>query len=62
MQKYLPAIAAATTGVFVGATIVATRFVIAQTPSAALALLQYVVSFRHFSYRHASALRPVISY
>lgn len=43
MQKYLPAIAAAATGVLVGAAIVATRFVITQTTPAALALMRYVV-------------------
>src|SRR5438132_1568718 len=39
MTKYLPAAAAATTGILVGAAIVATRFVIGQTSPAALAVL-----------------------
>ncbi len=43
MRRYLPAIAAATTGVLVGAAIVATRFVIAQTDPASLGLLRYAI-------------------
>ncbi len=45
MTKYLPATAAATTGLLVGAAIVATRFVIGQTSPAALALLRYLIGF-----------------
>ena len=45
MHKYLPVVAAATTGVLVGAAIVATRFVIAQTGPASLALLRYAIGF-----------------
>ena len=45
MTKYLPAIAAATTGILVGAAIVATRFVIGQTSPAVLALLRYLIGF-----------------
>ena len=43
MPKYLPATAAATTGILVGAAIVATRFVIGQTGPATLALLRYLI-------------------
>lgn len=43
MTKLLPAAAAATTGILVGATIVATRFVIDQTSPASLALLRYFI-------------------
>lgn len=43
MHRYLPVVAAATTGVLVGAAIVATRFVIAQTEPASLALLRYAI-------------------
>jgi drug/metabolite transporter (DMT)-like permease len=45
MTKHLPAVAAATTGILVGAAIVATRFVIGQTSPAALALLRYLIGF-----------------
>jgi len=45
MKAWLPAAAAAGTGVFVGSTMVATRFVIDQTDPASLALLRYVVGF-----------------
>ncbi len=45
MTKYLPTAAAATTGILVGAAIVATRFVIGQTSPAALALLRYLIGF-----------------
>ncbi len=45
MTKYLPSIAAATTGILVGAAIVATRFVIGQTGPATLALLRYLIGF-----------------
>jgi len=43
LQRLLPVAAAAATGIMVGSTIVATRFVIAQTHPASLALLRYVV-------------------
>lgn len=42
---FLVALAAAITGIFVGSTIVATRFVIAQTTPASLALLRYTIGF-----------------
>jgi drug/metabolite transporter (DMT)-like permease len=45
MDKYLPSAAAATTGILVGAAIVATRFVIGQTNPATLALLRYLIGF-----------------
>lgn len=45
MSRFLPAAAAAGTGIFVGATIVATRFVIDQTEPASLAFLRYAVGF-----------------
>jgi drug/metabolite transporter (DMT)-like permease len=45
MYRFLPAGAAAVTGILVGATIVATRFVLGQTEPASLALLRYVVGF-----------------
>lgn len=45
MNKVFPAAAAATTGVLVGAAIVATRFVLDQTSPAALALLRYLIGF-----------------
>jgi drug/metabolite transporter (DMT)-like permease len=45
MNKYLPATAAAATGVLVGSAIVATRFVIGQTSPASLALLRYLIGF-----------------
>jgi drug/metabolite transporter (DMT)-like permease len=45
MTKYLPAAAAASTGILVGAAIVATRFVIGQTSPATLALLRYLIGF-----------------
>lgn len=45
MNKYLPAAAAAATGVFVGSTMVATRFVIEQSSPASLALLRYLIGF-----------------
>ncbi len=43
--RVLPAAAAATTGILVGAAIVATRFVIGQTGPASLALLRYLIGF-----------------
>ncbi len=43
MAGLLPAAAAATTGILVGAAMVATRFVIDQTSPASLALLRYVI-------------------
>ena len=43
MAKLLPMAAAAMTGIFVGATIVATRFVIDQTNPASLALWRYLI-------------------
>lgn len=42
-HRYLPLIAAATTGILVGAAIVATRFVIGQVSPASLALLRYLI-------------------
>ncbi len=45
MNKALPVCAAAATGIFVGATIVATCFVIDQTDPASLALLRYAIGF-----------------
>ena len=44
-RGYLPALAAAATGVQVGAAIVATRFVVDQVSPASLAMLRYVVGF-----------------
>lgn len=41
----LALLAAAATGIFVGSTLVATRFVIAQTTPASLALLRYTIGF-----------------
>jgi len=41
----LPLLAAAATGVQVGATMVATRFVIDQTAPASLAMLRYAIGF-----------------
>lgn len=43
MPRLLPAAAAAATGTLVGATIVATRFVIDQTSPASLALMRYAI-------------------
>ena len=43
MAALLPALAAAATGILVGAAIVATRFVIDQTNPASLALLRYLI-------------------
>src|SRR5215470_14463440 len=43
MNRFLPIAAAAATGIFVGSTIVATRFVIDQTQPASLALLRYLI-------------------
>jgi drug/metabolite transporter (DMT)-like permease len=43
--RYLPAAAAAATGVQVGSAIVATRFVVDQTGPASLALLRYLIGF-----------------
>ena len=43
MTKFLPMAAAALTGIFVGATIVATRFVIDQTNPASLAFWRYLI-------------------
>jgi len=45
MTKFLPAAAAATTGILVGSAIVATRFVIDETGPASLALLRYLIGF-----------------
>jgi drug/metabolite transporter (DMT)-like permease len=45
LPKFLPAAAAAATGIFVGSTIVATRFVIGQTEPASLAFMRYAVGF-----------------
>lgn len=44
-SSLLPALAAALVGVQVGAAIVATRFVIAQTEPASLAMLRYLIGF-----------------
>jgi drug/metabolite transporter (DMT)-like permease len=43
MRRFLPAVAAAATGIQVGAAIVATRFVIGETAPASLALLRYAI-------------------
>ena len=43
MRRFLPAVAAAATGIQVGAAIVATRFVIGETAPASLALLRYSI-------------------
>lgn len=43
MRGFLPAVAAAATGIQVGAAIVATRFVIGETAPASLALLRYAI-------------------
>ncbi len=43
MRRWLPAVAAAATGIQVGAAIVATRFVIGETTPASLALLRYAI-------------------
>ena len=45
MHRYLPALAAAATGIFVGSTIVVTRFVIGQTDPFSLAFLRYAIGF-----------------
>ena len=45
MLRFLPAAAAAATGILVGSAIVATRFVIDQTGPASLALLRYLIGF-----------------
>jgi drug/metabolite transporter (DMT)-like permease len=45
MLRFLPAAAAAATGILVGSAIVATRFVIDQTSPASLALLRYLIGF-----------------
>ncbi len=45
MNRLLPPLAAIGTAVFVGATMVATRFVIDQSDPASLALLRYVIGF-----------------
>lgn len=45
MLKFFPIGAAAATGVFVGASIVATRFVIDQTTPVSLALLRYFIGY-----------------
>ncbi len=42
---WLPLLAAAATGIFVGSTMVATRFVIGETTPATLALLRYTIGF-----------------
>lgn len=43
--RFWPAAASATTGILVGAAMVATRFVVDQTGPASLALLRYVIGF-----------------
>ncbi len=43
--RYLAVAAATATGIFVGSTIVATRFVIGQTTPGALAFLRYTIGF-----------------
>jgi drug/metabolite transporter (DMT)-like permease len=43
MNRFMPTAAAATSGILVGATIVATRFVIDQSSPASLALLRYTI-------------------
>jgi drug/metabolite transporter (DMT)-like permease len=43
MREFLPMVAAAVAGILVGAAMVATRFVIAQTEPASLALLRYLI-------------------
>jgi drug/metabolite transporter (DMT)-like permease len=43
MRRFLPPAAAATTGILVGAAMVATRFVIDQTAPASLAFLRYLI-------------------
>jgi len=43
--RFLPAAAAAATGILVGSAMVATRFVIDQTAPASLALLRYLIGF-----------------
>ena len=45
MTRWLPAAAAAATALFVGSTMVATRWVIVQSDPASLALLRYAVGF-----------------
>ena len=45
LDRLLPALAAAATGVQVGAAIVATRFVIDQTTPVSLAMLRYAIGF-----------------
>jgi len=45
MLRFLPAAAAAATGILVGSAMVATRFVIDQTAPASLALLRYSIGF-----------------
>ena len=45
MFKLLPVAASAATGIFIGSTMVATRFVIDQTDPASLALLRYLIGF-----------------
>ncbi|HEX6979892.1 MAG TPA: DMT family transporter [Alphaproteobacteria bacterium] len=45
LREALPVLAAAATGIQVGAAIVATRFVVDQTGPASLALLRYVIGF-----------------
>ena len=45
MVGFLPAAAAAATGILVGSAIVATRFVVDQTGPASLALLRYLIGF-----------------
>jgi drug/metabolite transporter (DMT)-like permease len=45
LARALPALAAAGTGIQVGAAMVATRFVIGQTAPASLALLRYLIGF-----------------
>jgi drug/metabolite transporter (DMT)-like permease len=45
MVRFLPIAAAAATGILVGSTMVATRFVIDQTAPASLALLRYLIGF-----------------
>lgn len=45
LARALPALAAAATGIQVGAAMVATRFVVDQTAPASLALLRYLIGF-----------------
>ena len=44
-MRVWPAVASAAAGILVGAAMVATRFVVAQTGPASLALLRYTIGF-----------------